>query len=541
MGMRRVLAGFVLGAALAASGDAARKPNILFIIADDQFRDHFGFLGGHALTPNIDRLASEGIYFENGFVSSSVCSPSRYTCLSGHFASRCPQPFFAEGTTPDGVTRILWNLGFTEKQPNVPRVLRQAGYRTGFTGKWHLNGTMHLIAPVEKGSDPYDPEIQKIMRKNQEIIANEIRKFGFDYAQAVYGGNPDDDKTLVATGCNVHNQEWNTKAAIDFIEQNRDHPWYLYFAPTLMHVPDTFESLTGDPRKSGMGVLDAPITGVQPSRESVLERTKAAGIPDRNRAATWLDDGVGALLDKLKELGLEKDTLVVYINDNGMEYHSKGTCYQGGVRTQIMAYWPGVIEPGRPQELVQNVDFAPTFFALAGIEPPKEMVLDGRSLVPIFRGEHPKDWRTAVFSEIGLTRSVCSKDWSYVAFYVPPSLERTKEERVKEAKEYYYGPMLEEHPWMAEQYPFLEDAPYFQLGMKPGGFAFERWQLKDPAGTPWAPNYFDRDQLYNLKGDPTERNNLATSPEYKAQLEKMQGYLKDYLGMLPGTYPGLKD
>ena len=125
------------------------------------------------------------------------------------------------------------------------------------------------------------------MRANQEIIANEIRKFGFDYAQAVYGGNPDDDKTLVATGCNVHNQEWNTKAAIDFIEQNRDHPWYLYFAPTLMHVPDTFESLTGDPRKSGMGVLDAPITGVQPSRESVLERTKAAGIPDRNRAATW--------------------------------------------------------------------------------------------------------------------------------------------------------------------------------------------------------------------------------------------------------------
>ncbi|MDF7822533.1 sulfatase-like hydrolase/transferase [Pontiellaceae bacterium B12227] len=522
--------------------DAKRKPNVLFIITDDQFRDHFGFLDGHALTPTIDGLANDGIYFENGFVSSSVCSPSRYTCMSGHFASRCPQPYFAQGNTEEGVTRILWNIGFADGQPNVPRVMQKAGYKTGFTGKWHLNGTMHLIQPIEKGSDPYDPKIQKIMRENQEIICNEIKKFGFDFVQAAYGGNPNDDPTLKATQCNVHNQEWNTKAAIDFIEQNKDDPWYFYYAPTLMHVPDTFASLTGDPRKSGMGVLDEPITGVQPSRESVLERTRAAGIPDENRAATWLDDGIKAVMDKLVELGLEQDTLIVYYNDNGMEYHSKGTCYQGGIRTQIMAYWPGVIEPGgRPQELVQNVDFAPTFFEMAGVEPPKDMLLDGKSLMPIFRGEQPENWREAVYSEIGMTRSVATRDWSYVAFYVPPSLQRTKAERVKEAKEYYYGPMLEEHPWMEEEYPFLENAPYFQLGMKPGGFAFERWQLKDPKGTPWAPSYFDPDQLFNIEDDPTETTNLAMNPEYKAQLEKMQNLLRGYLKSVPGPYPGLVD
>jgi arylsulfatase A-like enzyme len=548
--MKKLLIGVAVVSGVAGYGAPAKqlqaerrsKPNILFIITDDQFREHFGFLGGKSLTPHIDRLANEGIYFENGFVSSSVCSPSRYTCLSGHFASRCPQPYFKEGTTEDGVTRILWNLGFAEGQPNVPRVLRQAGYRTGFTGKWHLNGTMHLVTPIEKGSDPYDPKIQQIMRENQRIICSEIKKFGFDFVEAAYGGNPNDDKTLINTGCNVHNQEWNTKAAIDFIEQNKDEPWYLYFSPTLMHVPDTFASLTGDPRKSGMGVLDEPITGVQPSRESVLERTKAAGIPDRNRAATWLDDGIGAIQAKLKELGLEKNTLIIYYNDNGMEYHSKGTCYQGGIRTQIMAYWPGVIEPGaRPQELVQNVDFAPTFFELAGIEPPDNMMLDGRSLWPILKGESPKEWREAVYSEIGLTRAVATKEWSYVAFYVPPSLQRTREERVKEAKEYYYGPMLEEHPWMEEQYPFLEDAPYFQLGMQPGGFAFERWQLKDPEGTPWAPSYFDRDQLFHIRQDPTETTNLAANPEFRARLEKMQKLLITYLNDLPGTYPGLKD
>ena len=537
---RRTFSWCGLLVALFLHGAEARKPNILFIITDDEFRDQFGFLGGHALTPNIDRLANEGVYFENGFVSSSVCSPSRYTCLSGHFASRCPDPYFASGNTEEGVTRIVWNIGFGPGQPNVPRVLQKAGYKTGFTGKWHLNGTMHLTTPIEKDSDPYAPGIQKTMRENQRIICERIATFGFDYVAAAYGGNPNDDPTLVNTGCNVHNQEWNTKAAIDFIEQNKNEPWYFYFAPTLMHVPDTFESLTGDPRKSGMGILDAPITGVQPSRESVLERTKAAGIPDENRAATWLDDGVGAIMAKLAELGLDKDTLIVFFNDNGMEYHSKGTCYQGGVRTQIMAYWPGVIEPGmRPQELVQNVDFAPTFFEVADISPPKEMMLDGKSLMPILRGEHPADWRDAVYSEVGITRSVSTKDWSYVAFYVPPSLQRTKEERVKEAKEYYYGEMLDLYPDMKDQYPFLEDAPYFQLGMKPGGFAFERWQLKDPENTPWAPSYFDQDQLFNIKQDPTETTNLAKNPEFKSQLEKMQDLLRDYLESVPGPYPGL--
>ena len=387
-------AGLVLAAAASMTANAAaRKPNILFIIVDDCFRDHFGFLGGRVLTPNIDKLANEGMYFENGFVSSSVCSPSRYTCMSGHFASRCPQDWFKKGNTAEGVTRIVWNLGFAPNQHSIPSVMQANGYKTGFTGKWHLNGTMHLINDkgIPKGADPYDPKIKAIMHKNQEIICEEIKRYGFDDVEAAYGGNPDDDPTLIRTGCNVHNQEWNTKAVVDFIEENKDEQWYYYFAPTLMHVPDTFKSLSGDQRLSGMGVLDEPVRGYQPSRESVLARTKDAGIPDENRAATWLDDGIGAVMNKLEELNLHKDTLIVFFNDNGMEYNSKGTAYQGGIRTQIMAYWPGTIKPGsRPQELVQNTDFGRTFFDIAGITPPADMELDGASLLPIFNGESPK-------------------------------------------------------------------------------------------------------------------------------------------------------
>jgi len=517
------------------------KPNILFIITDDQFREQFGFLGGQALTPNIDRLANEGIYFENGFVSSSVCTPSRYTCMSGQFASRSQEGTFKQGTTAEGVTRILWYTGFVDGQPNVPRMLQGAGYKTGFIGKWHLNGTLHLTTQLEDGSDPYDPEIQAIMHENQRIVAKEITRFGFDYAGAVYGGNPNDDQTLKATNCNVHNQEWLTQAALEFIEENKEESWYLYFAPTLMHSPDPYESLVGDPRKSGMGILDEAIIGVQPTRASVLERTKAAGIPERNIAATWLDDGIGAIITKLEELGLTENTLIVYYNDNGMEYNSKGTAYQGGIRTQIMAYWPGQIEPGRrPQSLVQNTDFAPTFFEVAGVEPPLSMQLDGASLVPIFNGEEePADWREAIYSEVGLTRSVMTADWSYVAFYVPPSLQRTDAVRIAEARE-NYAKMIEVDPDMAE-FPFLEDGRYFQLGMEAGGYQFERKQLKDPENTPWAPNYFDSDQLYNISQDPTETKNLATNPEYAEQLKKMQALLVEYLNDLPGTYPGLKD
>jgi arylsulfatase A-like enzyme len=534
----------VVGVLLSFSVEAGEKkqPNILFVVSDDLYRDQYGFLGGNALTPTFDRLASEGIYFENGYVSSSASSPSRYSSLSGHYTSRCQLEWFTRGNTAEGVTRILWHAGFSAGQLNVPRVLKEAGYSTGFTGKWHLNGMRHLIQSIQAGADPYNPDIQKIMRNNQRLICEEIKQYGFDFVEAVYSENPSDDPTLKATGCDVHNQEWHTQAALRFIDTHKDGPWFLCFAPTLMHSPNPFASLTGDPRKSGMGVLDRPITGVQPSRESVIERTKAAGIPEKNRAVTWLDDGLASVLAKVQEHGLEKNTLIIYINDNGMESHSKGTCYQGGIRTQIMAYWPGVIEPGlRPRELVQNVDFAPTFFELAGIDPPKEMVLDGRSLVPLFRGESPEDWRTVVYSEIGLTRAVCSTDWSYVAFYVPPSLQRTKKERVAEARQYYYGDMLKQHPWMEGVYPFLEEAPYFQLGMKPGGLAYERWQLKSAEESPWAASYFDQDQLFDLRTDPKETRNLATLPAYQGQLELMKQELSRFLKRLPGPYPGLME
>ena len=524
------------GGCYAELREPARRPNILFIITDDQFRDQFGFLGGEALTPHIDSLANDGFFFENGFVSSSVCSPSRYTCLTGQYASRCELEDFTKWTSEEGVRRIVWNVGFVADQPNVPRILQQAGYATGFAGKWHLNEMRELIEPVAKGSDPADPEVRAILRRNHALYQRLLKPFGFDEVLAVYEGNPNDDPALVASGCNVHNQEWLTQAALTFIEEHREEPWFLYWAPTLMHVPNPMESLRGDPRKCGLGLLDEPIRGVQPSRASVLEWTERAGIPEENRAATWLDDGVGAIRSALREMGLEKDTLIIYYNDHGMEDKAKGTCYVAGQRTQILACWPGVIEPWRPEAWIQNVDFAPTFFELAGAEPPANMPLDGRSLVPILRGETPEDWRREIYSEIGLTRAVTTPEWSYVAFRVPPSLQRTRAERYAEAKT-YYAQMLEKHPWMEREFPLLEEAPYFQMGIVPGGYAFERWHIKATEEKPWVNSYFDRDQLFDLERDPRQSKNRAMDPACASTLSTMKLRLKGYVDRLPGTFP----
>ena len=117
-----------------------RPPNIVFIITDDQKNDQLGYLEGEALTPNLDRMAREGVIFKHNYVASSVCSPSRYTVLSGQYASRVELPFFKESTTDEGVCRVLWNVGFSPGQPTLQGVLQENGYATGFVGKWHING-----------------------------------------------------------------------------------------------------------------------------------------------------------------------------------------------------------------------------------------------------------------------------------------------------------------------------------------------------------------------------------------------------------------
>lgn len=521
------------------------KPNVVIFFTDDQPMDSFGFIKGKAHTPNIDRIANQGAYFSNAYATSSVCSPSRYSALTGQYASRCPTPNFARSTSVEGVTKVLWNMGMSDDQWNFPRVMQANGYKTGMIGKWHVGSSgKHGRRKHVPGTDPKDPAVIEVLKYNQEYYCKDIAEFGFDYVGAAYHGNPNDDPNLVKTGTNVHVPEWQTQHALKFIVDNKDEPFVLYYASTLLHVPDCTEDLKKDPRLTPLGWMDEPIApGVLPPREDVIRRAREAGVPEGKLgkliAATWLDDVVGAVQDKLKELGLEDNTLILYFNDNNTDDQGKGSCYQGGAHVPMMAYMPGVVVPGERKQLVGNIDIAPTIFDICGVTPPEDMVLDGASLMPLARGE-VVEWRDSMFLEIGITRAVVSEDgFKYLAFRVPESYtDRPKEEIQQEHRE-ALAKIHKQFPWTKKMWNEEENPRYMHMGMAPGGHHMERFQLylNNP---PFKNNYYDSDQLYDLNRDPRETTNLANNPEYATKLREMQGKLKELLDDVPGTFADLK-
>jgi len=508
------------------TGAGRRRPNIVFIITDDQHLSSFGFLGGEVLTPNIDRLAAEGVYFSRAYASTSVCTPSRFSCLTGQYASRCRHPNFANDISAEGQTRVTWNTHILEGAPNLPKVLQRSGYVTGAVGKWHLGGPNPKQIPLE--SDPSDSKVARILAANQAQLCEHVRKQGFDYAASIHLQNL---KNNPCRALGQHNVEWTVKGALDFIQRSKDRPFYLYMATTLLHGPDPLVSLKSDPRITEAGLLKEPLK-VQPSRQSVLDRVRAAGLPERAAPATWLDDGIGTVLRKLDQLGLAENTVVFYFNDHGTE-GGKGSLYEGGVRTPAIIRWKGLIKPRRCDELVQNIDFAPIILDACGIEAPQDMILDGLSLMPLLTGAK-KRLRDSLYFEIGHTRAVCTKRWKYLAFRIPPSEHKSKKERLR---------MLENYQSRKQKLDALEksfvpdpDARMTHLGMLPGGVDTERGN----ALKRYARHYYDADQLYDLENDPAEQNNLALDPAYEQKLGEMKALLREYLARLPGSFAEFK-
>ena len=268
-------AGLAALSPLAASEALARKgkkkPNMIVIYADDLDFEWLACYGGKVKLPHIDSLAAEGIKFEKGYVSCPVCTPSRYTILTGRYGTRAPS--MPEWGHPHGsYANLQWNTFMAEDEVNLPKILQANGYRTGVVGKWDQSRTPMEKLPAD--ADPEEPAVDKVVKENYRNVQAEVKKFGFDYVESIYRNNL--LKMPVPKKLQDHNQEWVTKGALDFIESSKDRPFYLYMALTLPHWPGGKEGLQQDPRYTLSGVLDeAP--RVQPSRESVFER--AAG-PD---------------------------------------------------------------------------------------------------------------------------------------------------------------------------------------------------------------------------------------------------------------------
>ncbi|MFC1762162.1 sulfatase [Planctomycetota bacterium] len=492
----------------------AKRPNIVYIMSDDQDWRHFAFMGGDVHTPNLDRMVDQGLWMTEFHVTSTVCSPSRYSLLTGRYAGRCEGDSFMR-LHPEGTQTQVENVCELELDRwNVAKVLRMHGYKTGFVGKSHLvkhdwlkrdKWKAYGFEEYAQDANPCDPVVTEKMQRNHQRWCDEIAQHGFDYVDGVYAANL---RELFNDASKVHNLDWNVSKALEFLDTYQKEPFFLYFATTLEHGPDPRKldySVDADPRISGEGYLPE-LLDVLPSRNDVKRRNKAAGKAPGQACYLWLDDGVGAILEKLDELGLEEDTLVIFSPDHGYFRYGKSTLYDYGMRVPMLMQWKGKIKPGsRYDELAANIDMAPTLLDIAGIEPPADYNMDGVSLKKMILGESLEPVREFLFSEMGHARAVKSKDWKYIAICYPDEVQR----RIARGETF---PNYNDNPRL--------DKPYLTRNTHLGYYSASV-----------NPNYFDADQLYNLKEDRAEDHNVfKQNPEVAV---KMQKALKQELARFP--------
>ncbi|MFC2138064.1 sulfatase [Bacteroidota bacterium] len=504
----------------------SEKPNIVFFIADDLYPEMLNYLPegkGKNLTPNSDRLAQEGTIMVNQYVVSPVSTPSRYNCLTGNYASRAQNEFFLEQTKKEeGQTVIHWNTEIIPNDKILPHYLHELGYKTGMVGKNHVIEAKDLYEFPDYWADAKDPEIDKKVKENYEKSWQAILNCGFDYAEGIYHNNPN----WIGLGeLAVQNLDWTTEAGLNFIDKYHNDPFFLYFATTIPHQPSQPElSWNANPLITANGYLDkAP--DVLPPRHTLPERIKEAGLDGNNEELIlWLDDAVGALLDKLEENDILDNTIIFFFNDHGQK--AKGSLYQGGTLSPSFVWRKGGFKCGNIcMANVLNIDFTPTILEFAGADF-KHDVFDGKSFKSILEDEKDEIHKSLYF-ELGYARAIIKGKYKYYAIRYPDyAINMTSGERA-ERLEAYNGTRRFRNMPIVNSDPA---APFSHFSIVPGGEQAEHESYgKKPA-------YFDPDQLYDLETDPNEMNNIANDPAFYEILEELKAELKKYIDDLPGKF-----
>jgi len=489
--------------AIVATAACGNRPNIILFLIDDQNPSSIAAFGGDTYTPHLDRMAEEGMKFTRAYVSSSVCTPSRYSFLTGRFAGNSYSKLYTEavgGKENQGLPNF--NVALERDNMNVGNVLREAGYTTGFVGKFHLTSKLDF-PEFYKGKDgwiniPKDstpgPETSAQLKHNERWMRRYLKTLGFSWAKNVYPEN-------IHPPYAMHNAEWTTVAALEFIEQNKDGPFYLHLCSTLLHGPDkSWRKSMDHPLITGEGAVKSLPEVMTPRAELLKTITEKGFDPDSHVAGeAWIDDSLGAIFGKLKELGIDDNTLVVFAPDHGRD--GKASVFShGSCQIPMILRWPKGIPAGQVcEELVQNIDLVPTFFELGKAEKPESYRIDGQSLTPLFPNGKAKDWREHLYLEMGTARATVTKDWSYIA------LRYTKEQiaAIKKAK--------------PQNLP--RAMSYIgRLGI--GVRGADR------------PGFFDEDQLYHLKRDPKEMKNLAYNKDQAPRLKEMRHLMQQDLEVI---------
>ena len=473
----------------AIAQDKDTRPNILFIFSDDHaYQSISAYDSIVNKTPNLDRIANEGMRFDRAFVTNSICGPSRAVVLTGKYGHL--NGFVRNGNT------------FNGHQQTVSKLLQQSGYETAVIGKWHLKST-----PV-----------------------------GFDYYHVLIGQGPYYNPPMKTTDGPVNHVGYTTEIitdqALKYLKQRRDpdKPFFLMYQHKAPHrnwqpgpneinnynnetIPepitlfDDYKGRTSAARNQEMTVkehltrfdlkLDPPrnLTPEQlkvwndayDEKNAELEKLNLEGddlirwkyqryVKDYLRCIDSVDKNVGRVLDYLEESGLAENTIVIYTSDQGWYlgehgWYDKRWMYEESFRTPLMVRWPGKIKPGTVNtDMVMNLDFAQTFLDIAGADQPDDM--QGASMKPVFEGNTPDDWRKSVY--------------------------------------YHY-------------YEF----PGAHSVAKHNGVRTERYKLI---------NFYENKEweLFDLKEDPNELNSVYDDPDYadikkglEVELQRLQEFYKD--------------
>jgi arylsulfatase A-like enzyme len=489
--MKRVIPLFCLAVwTWALSGLAAPRPNILFIMADDHAAHALSCYGsGINQTPQLDRIARDGVRFGNCFAVNSICTPSRASILTGKYSHVNGVPVFNR---------------FDGSQPTVAKYLQAAGYYTGMIGKWHLGsdptGFDHWSVLPGQGRY-HDPQF--IDAKGAHTIPGYATDVITDLAMDFLKNRPKDKPFFLMCHHKAPHREWSPDAKhahlyddVDIPEPSTLRDDYATRTDAAREATMTIakdltrrdlkltppSDLTGRELQQWLGVKPMEVTiqvdgkATTLTGEALLKWKYQRYIKDYLRCIASIDDNVGRLLDFLGESGLRDSTVVIYTSDQGFflgdhGWFDKRFMYEESVRMPFLVRWPGVVKPGSAEmAMALNVDFSPTFLEMAGVTVPADM--QGRSLAPLLRGEKPADWRTSM----------------YYRYYHDPGDHNTRA---------HYGVRTETHKLI-----------YF-----------------------WKKNQWE---LYDLKKDPMELHNVYNDPAYadtvvtlKTELYRLKKELRD--------------
>ncbi|HEX5051931.1 MAG TPA: sulfatase [Planctomycetota bacterium] len=348
------------------SEPAAPAPNIVVIFIDDMGYADIGPFGARTPTPNLDRLAKEGMKFTDFVVSSAVCSASRAALLTGCYHRRVG---ISGALGPDA------QIGISDAETTIAQLCKQKGYATACFGKWHL-GHHPKFLPLQHGFDeyfglPYSNDMWPLHPAYAHLpAAAQKRKEGYPDLPLIDGNRI--AKAEVTGEDQAQLTTWYTEHAVSFIERNKAQPFFLYVPHSMVHVPlfvsDKFRG------KSGQGLFG----------DVVME----------------VDWSVGQILDALRTNGLDERTLVIFTSDNGpwLSYgnhagsagplrEGKGTMFEGGIREPTIMRWPGHVPAGATcRELASTIDILPTVARLIGAELPAHKI-DGLDISPLLFGE----------------------------------------------------------------------------------------------------------------------------------------------------------